>query len=97
MAEAASSKSKEVKEVKEPKAESVKRPDRVEHTHQCDTIMAEILALNEKAKRAKSETERILGDRGGSRVSFACIALLYLHCTALLALHCLISSYFCPP
>jgi hypothetical protein len=62
---------KEVKEPKEPKAEAVRRPDRAEHTSQCDTIMAEILALNERAKKAKSETERILGDRGGSRVSTA--------------------------
>lgn len=52
---------------REPKGESVKRPDRAELSKQCDAIMAEILELNAKAKRAKAETERILGDRGGNR------------------------------
>ena len=55
-------KSKESKEV-------VKRPDRAELTKQVDGIMAEILALNEKAKKAKAEMERIMNDRGGNRVS----------------------------
>ena len=59
-------KSKESKEV-------VKRPDRAELAKQCDGIMAEILALNEKAKRAKAETERILNDRGGNKVSTCCV------------------------
>lgn len=48
--------------------EAAKRPDRAELTRQCDSIMAEILALNEKAKKAKSEMERVMNDRGGNRV-----------------------------
>jgi uncharacterized coiled-coil DUF342 family protein len=55
-------KTKETKEV-------VKRPDRAELTRQCDGIMAEIMALNEKAKKAKAEMERFISDRGGNRVS----------------------------
>ena len=51
--------------------EAMKRPDRAELTRQCDAIMAEILKLNEKAKKAKAETERILNDRG-NRVSYSC-------------------------
>jgi hypothetical protein len=47
----------------------VKKPERAELQKNIDAIMAEINALTEKAKEAKAETDRLMNDRSGSRVS----------------------------